>query len=246
TSSPSYTLSGSSSPSKECYFLKQPDLNNLVRDFGLTKSKAQLLGSRLKQWNLIGTRREYFSSYLSEENNLALCNDPAGHLEELSFPENYDEEILFIDASMISLKPWDSRARDKHYKVKTWPQGKSLTPGLKNVSQQPLVPSDKIFLQPLHLKLGLMKNFVKAIKKDVILLSAYKALGCNFGLNLDVFPENLVAVSDEHGERFHQDIMYLERRYNGKWSEAMLADFCWSIRRENSMETMKEKNYKIT
>ena len=61
---------------------------------------------------------------------------------------------------------WDSRAKDKHYKVKTWPQRKSLTPGLKNVSQEPLVPSDNIFLPPLHIKLGLMKNFVKAMNKD--------------------------------------------------------------------------------
>nr|XP_036219079.1 uncharacterized protein LOC118680996 [Bactrocera oleae] len=61
---------------------------------------------------------------------------------------------------------WDSRAREKHYKQKSWPLRKSLTPGLKNVSQKPLVPSEKIFLPPLHIKLGLMKNFVKAINKD--------------------------------------------------------------------------------
>lgn len=60
----------------------------------------------------------------------------------------------------------DSRARDKHYKVKTWPQRKSLTPGLKNVSQKPLVPSEKNFLPPLHIKLGLMENFVKVMNKD--------------------------------------------------------------------------------
>jgi hypothetical protein len=32
------------------------------------------------------------------------------------------------------------------------------------------------------------------------------------------FPGNLWEVSDEHGERFHQDIMGTEKRYQGKWT----------------------------
>ncbi|UYV63953.1 hypothetical protein LAZ67_2006122 [Cordylochernes scorpioides] len=50
-----------------------------------------------------------------------------------------------------------------------------------------------------------------------------KALGCNMSLkihflhsHLDFFPDNLGAVSDEHGERFHQDISGMEKRYQGK------------------------------
>jgi hypothetical protein len=42
--------------------------------------------------------------------------------------------------------------------------------------------------------------------------------------HLDFFPENLGAVSDEHRERFHQDISNMEKRYQGKWSLSMLAD----------------------
>jgi len=45
-------------------------------------------------------------------------------------------------------------------------------------------------------------------------LTSYNAMGCNMSLkihslesHLNVFPENLSEVSDEHGERFHQDIM---------------------------------------
>jgi hypothetical protein len=55
------------------------------------------------------------------------------------------------------------------------------------------------------------------------LLTAYKAMGCNMSLNvhfldshLDFLPENLGAVSDEHGEIFHQDVSNTERRYQGK------------------------------
>jgi len=33
--------------------------------------------------------------------------------------------------------------------------------------------------------------------------------------HLDFFPENLGEVSDEHCERFHQDIMVMEKRYQG-------------------------------
>jgi len=34
--------------------------------------------------------------------------------------------------------------------------------------------------------------------------------------HLHFFPENLGEVSDEHGERFLQDIMVIEKRYQGK------------------------------
>jgi len=36
------------------------------------------------------------------------------------------------------------------------------------------------------------------------------------------FPEYLGEVSDEHGERFHQDIMAMEKRYQGKWTLSIL------------------------
>jgi len=49
---------------------------------------------------------------------------------------------------------------------------------------------------------------------------------------LDFFPENCGAVSDEHGERFHQDISSMEKRYQGKWNCAMLADYCRTLARD--------------
>jgi len=55
------------------------------------------------------------------------------------------------------------------------------------------------------------------------LLTLYKAMGSNMSLkinflesHLDFFPENLGEVIDEHGERFNQDIMAMEKRYQGK------------------------------
>jgi hypothetical protein len=48
--------------------------------------------------------------------------------------------------------------------------------------------------------------------------------------HLDCFPVNYGAISDEHGEHFHQDISAMENRYKGKWSAAMLADYCWTVK----------------
>jgi hypothetical protein len=59
-------------------------------------------------------------------------------------------------------------------------------------------------------------NHKPANYQDVVQekLTLYNAMGCNMSLkihslesHLDVFPENFGEVSDEHGERFHQDTM---------------------------------------
>lgn len=213
---------------------------------------------------------------------------------------------------MCFLCKWDSRARAEHYTRSEWPSRDSCTQGSHNVINEPLVTKEKIILPPLHIKLGLMKQFAKALKNDkpaflylkkkfpkisdakikegifigpqirqlildnnfeakmdetelsawsafkgvcsgllgnckqdnyeVLvdeLVKSYEHLGCNMSLklhflhsHLSFFPENAGAVSDEHGERFHQDIARMESRYKGKWSPAMLADFCWNLMRD--------------
>ena len=60
---------------------------------------------------------------------------------------------------------WDSRDKKTHYVNRLWPKRTSLTPREKNVVNPPLVLPEKIFLPPLHIKLGLMKNFVKCMDK---------------------------------------------------------------------------------
>ena len=65
--------------------------------------------------------------------------------------------------------------------------------------------------------------------QDVVqdLLTSYKAIVSNMSLkihflesHLDFFLENLGEGSDEHGERFHQDIMVMEKQYQGKWTSS--------------------------
>ena len=59
---------------------------------------------------------------------------------------------------------WNSRADEQHYLVKNWPACKDLTPGSHNVLNSPLIQRSKILLPPLHIKLGLAKQFAKSLK----------------------------------------------------------------------------------
>ncbi|QQP37347.1 Uncharacterized protein FKW44_017579 [Caligus rogercresseyi] len=52
--------------------------------------------------------------------------------------------------------------------------------------------------------------------------------------HMEKFPENHGAMSDEQGERFHQDMRQIEERYQGRWDAVMMADYCWSLKRDNT------------
>jgi hypothetical protein len=52
-----------------------------------------------------------------------------------------------------------------HFLKRDWLQRKSLKVGEKNVQHPALVEWHKILLPPLHIKLGLMTNFVKAMDR---------------------------------------------------------------------------------
>ena len=63
------------------------------------------------------------------------------------------------------------------------------------------------------------------------MLLAFHDLGCNMSIKfhflnsqLDQFPDNLGAVSDEQGERFHQDLKIMEERFQGRWDKSIMAD----------------------
>jgi hypothetical protein len=63
------------------------------------------------------------------------------------------------------------------------------------------------------------ENYKKLVKD---LLNAYQTMGCSMSLkihylhsHLHIVLSNLDTVSDEHGERFHQDISTMEKRHAG-------------------------------
>ena len=185
-------------------------------------------------------------------------------------------------------------------------------PGELRLKENPLVDMNKVLLPPLRIKLGLMKNFVKALHengaafqhlstvfpglsaaklkggifvgpqiREVLkdtdfeellnlkelraweafksvcsgflgntrvpdyqaciekLLKSYEDMGYRMSLkihflhsHLNFFPPKLGAVSDKHGERFHQDITKIESNYQGKWNPGMMGDFCWMLLRD--------------
>lgn len=60
---------------------------------------------------------------------------------------------------------WDSRAREEHYIRTIWPDRIEHQVGKDNIKYKSLVDKKNIILPPLHIKLGLIKNFVKALDK---------------------------------------------------------------------------------
>lgn len=196
-----------------------------------------------------------------------------------------------------------------------------------SVIAEPLVPVEKILLPPLHIKLGLMSQFVKALfkqhpdssafkhlnkvfngvlseakikagvfvgpqirllRKDKVfeellseipcaleawlsfgsvcdsflgnhrsenfadrveqLLDSYEAFGCNMSLkvhmlhrHLDFFAPKLGDVTDESGERFHQDIAFFEKRFNESYDVNMLGDYLWTLVRETDPNSYRRK-----
>ena len=61
---------------------------------------------------------------------------------------------------------WDSRPKDKHWTQKNSPVRICLNVGEPNIKNQPQVDQEKIIFNPLHIKLGLMKQYVKALSME--------------------------------------------------------------------------------
>jgi hypothetical protein len=77
--------------------------------------------------------------------------------------------------------------------------------------------------------------------KDIVetMLENFKNLGCNMSVkvhflhsHIEYFPENLGCFGEEQGERFHHDIKEMEKMYQGRWNEHMMADYCWMLKRD--------------
>ncbi|GBM20775.1 hypothetical protein AVEN_30025-1 [Araneus ventricosus] len=175
------------------HLISRSDLNDLVRDLNLSKNQSELLASRLKEWNLLEKetkvcsfrkRQQDFQDFFSRDGDVIFCNDVDSLFKALGLQHKPQEWRLFIDSSNVSLKAvllhnvglqagytkfccflcqWNSRDRKNHYIKKVWPKRQFLITCVKNVENEPLVASEKIILPPLHIKLGLMKNFVKAM-----------------------------------------------------------------------------------
>lgn len=249
------------------HLVTQADWEDIVRDAKLPRSSAELIGSRLKSWNLVANDFKItalrdrvatnpFDTYFIEdedvreyedieedrehrvnveiEKKLVYCNDVNGLLKSFGLIHDSQQWRLFIDGSVKSLKVcllhngnqypsvplayatkmkesypnlvkilqkinynehqwqicadlkivgllmglksgfakhqcflclWEGRQRHLHYTDFTWNSRLTVKLGEESIINMPLVNSSKIILPPLHIKLGLVKNFVLALKK---------------------------------------------------------------------------------
>ncbi|UYV69091.1 hypothetical protein LAZ67_6002396 [Cordylochernes scorpioides] len=237
--------------SSEHHFLTQGDSNDLVRD--ISKKQDEPLGSRLKGWNLLhkGTkvcffrkRQDEFQEFLSQKNNLVYCNDVVSVMEAFGHDNDTEEWRLLVDSSKIILKAVLLHNGNKFISVpiahasnmeETYENMKLLLKKIEYERYDWKICSDlKVIALLRGLQFGYTNYFV------------FSALECNMTLkthflhsHLDLFPDNLGAVSDENGERFHKDISSMEKRYQGKWSPGLLADYCWTLKRDVPQANME-------
>ena len=61
---------------------------------------------------------------------------------------------------------WDSKSNEEHWVKKEWPPRNTIKPGENNIVNNPFVDWKNNILPPLHIKLGQMKQFVKALDRS--------------------------------------------------------------------------------
>lgn len=66
---------------------------------------------------------------------------------------------------MCFLCDWDSRHKGDQYANHTWKCRELSSHSNANVIEEPLVPQNKVLLPPLHVKLGIVKSFLKTVAK---------------------------------------------------------------------------------
>ena len=93
-------------------------MDDLTRDLSLTKAKAEILSSRLKEWNLLALsckifkprkRHVAFANFYamssdSDHPSLCYCTDIQGLFQEIGIAYSASDWSLFIDSSKRSLK----------------------------------------------------------------------------------------------------------------------------------------------
>ena len=139
SSNENYTPATSSTP----HFPNKTELDDLIRDLNLTKSGAELLTSRLMEWNLLGedcrsavyrNRHAKFSIYYTVEDNLCYCKDVNGLFAAIGIVHDPSEWRLFIDSSSRSLKAVLLYNGNKHSSIPV-DYSMQMSESFKNVHQ---------------------------------------------------------------------------------------------------------------
>jgi hypothetical protein len=90
----------------------QSELNDLIRELQLTKEKSELLGSRLREKNVLasgvkfswcGNREKEFRKYYAQEDRLVFCTDIRNLLHQLGEREN--TRMIIAPGAFLSTLP---------------------------------------------------------------------------------------------------------------------------------------------
>ena len=104
--------------SKDPHFPNQKELDNLTRHLDLTKAKAEILSSHLKEWNLLAPsckiskprkRHATFANFYAmssdcDHPSLCCCTDIQSLFQEIGIAYSASDWRLFIESSKRSLK----------------------------------------------------------------------------------------------------------------------------------------------
>src|ERR1043165_5406791 len=100
-------------PSADIHRITQNELSDLIRDLDLSKNKAEILASRLQQWNLLQEnvkisvyrdRYKDLTQFFAMKSDLVFCHEINGLMNSLNNEYKPEEWRIFIDASKLSLK----------------------------------------------------------------------------------------------------------------------------------------------
>lgn len=93
--------------------ITQTESKELVREFVLPKTKAQLLGSRLQKWNLLekgvkvslyGKRQSNIAKYYLIDGDTVYCNDVCVFMKILQLQPAPEQWRLSINSTKFGLK----------------------------------------------------------------------------------------------------------------------------------------------
>ena len=93
--------------------ITESELNDLIRDLELLKNKAELLVSKLQQWNLLHlsvkvtafrTRDQEFEQFSKPVGYFTYCKDTDGLMDAVHVRHSPEQWRLFIDVSKTSLR----------------------------------------------------------------------------------------------------------------------------------------------
>jgi hypothetical protein len=140
----------------------------------IDSSKRSLRAVLLHNGNKFASIPVAHSIHLKEtyENLQTVLEKNKYHRHELSLCGDLKVSGIFLGQKVGNTKftcfscEWDSKARDKHWTTKEWSKRENLIAVTKNVIHTSLVDSLKVLLPALHIKLGIMKQFVKALDKS--------------------------------------------------------------------------------